>query len=195
MLAGAISLSACEEEKKDNNSNDPSGGGNISVPNNTVAAGSESASVNKYLLTKQPDLNAQGEEYISIFFYQDVLTNRDNTMLISLKEIPAASTTLTWQSGSYAVGNLGLDEFVVSNKVNGKNWYGEYTATGYATTGNMEVTVANGKITFAFEGINLGDNFIGASITERRACGGKVTLTLSELQNFNPQGTEGDLID
>lgn len=198
MLLGAIGLSACEDEKEEENNGgsggNGGGGGSVSVENNTVVAGSDKGTITKYSAYTAQDANSGGAEYIELYCYDTDILNSSYDMKINITQIPAASTTLTWQDGSNAPGAIGPNEFIVQVKVNDAWWYAPFTADGYDVTGDMQVTVNGDKITFAFEDITLADSFIVPSITERKACGGKVTLSLSELNGVASGSVDGDLM-
>jgi hypothetical protein len=195
LLAG-LSFSACEKDDDNKTPDDNNNGGNnsLSVANNTVVAGSKSANLNKAFLNIIQDINAGGTEVFTIYCYLDNATNRTNTLSIDLKKVPSSSTTLTWQSGSNALGEMTPSELHSIVKVDDEQWFGVYTANGYEASGNMDVTIKDGKITFAFEGIELGDDFISSRVSTKVKCGAKITMPLAELQDVTARGKEIDLI-
>ncbi len=200
MVGAALSLGACEEESNDDNSNTNNngggGGGSVSVENNTVVAGSDKGTVTKYAASIGQDVNTGGAEFIEIYCYDSNALSSTSGFRMNLHEIPAASTTLKWQSSGNAPGAIGPGEFIVQIKVDDQWWYAPFTSDGYDITGGeMQVTVNGDKITFAFEDTELADNLIMPNVTERRACGGKVTMLLSELQDLQNRPVENDLVD
>lgn len=198
LVAGLLlGMSSCEKDDKldddgNNNNNPPS---NSTLANNTIYAGSDSASLNLFTAYRAIDVNTN-QEYIDIFIYKDSPLNRENYLQIGLKEIPSVDKVLNWQSGASAPGALTPDEFVIFPKVNDKTWYGVYTTTGFETTGEMTAKIDSGKLILTYEDIELADNFISINVTERMKNSGKITFNLSDLQNLGTSpGTPASLVD
>ncbi len=184
LMLGMVGLSSCEKEDTTTDPTDPGNGGsgnNVTVTNNTIVADGVSANLNKGGAYKSNDANS-GKDYISIFFYQNTPTSSSTLLVVLDENLPTASGTLKWQNNGAAPGDIESDEFTVQPKVEGQNWYGIFVSDGYEATGNMEVTIAGGKITFAYQDIQLGDDFIQSRVTNRVKCGGKVTMNLADLQ-------------
>lgn len=179
-----LGLVACEKDDTttDDNTNTNNNNNNTSLTNNTLTVGSNTSALNLYNCYVATDVNTN-QDYYSFFIYKDDVLDRKQYISLALKEIPSASKTLDWQSGSSAPGALTADEFALQAKVNDEIWYGEYSVDGWATTGTMQAVVSNGKLTLWWENIELADNFITPNVTSREKCSGKLTFNLSDLQS------------
>lgn len=179
-----LGLVACEKDDTttDDNTNNNNNNNNTTITNNTLTVGSNTSSLNLYTAYLATDVNTN-LDYYTFFIYKDDVLDRKQYINLQLKEIPSASKTLDWQSGSSAPGDLTADQFALQAKVNDEIWYGEYTVDGWATTGTMQAVVSNGKLTLWWENIELADNFITPNVTSREKCSGKLTFNLSDLQS------------
>lgn len=184
-LLALVSLSACENEDSNDVNEDPNanGGSSSNLTNNTLVVGAQSSALNLYTVHQATDVNTN-KEYIEIYIFKDDLANRDNYLLMTLKEIPTSSKTLSWQSGSSAPGDLTADQFTLFPKLADQRWYGVYSSTGFETTGDMQATVNGSKLTLSFEDIELADNFISTNVNARENVSGKFTFNTSDLQNL-----------
>ncbi len=201
LMAAAVSFVSCEKDSEEttdtgnNNGNGNGGGETVQVDNNTVVAGSEKGSVVIYNAFTANDFNT-GNDYIDVFIYDDILV-RDYTWQIGLHEVPSRSTTLQWQSGSNAPGDLKSNEFYCNVKVNGESWYNPFTSEGYQETGEMVVTINGDKITFTLNEIELSDNYIVPNVTATKKCLAQATMNYTEFKaaaEGNDSGAGGDLI-
>lgn len=196
-IAAAFGLSSCEKDSTDTTEapNNGNNGCESSITNNTVIAGAESVTLNKYTAHIATDVNTN-KDHIDIFIFKDSPANRENYLQIFLHEIPAGSKTLTWISGSSNPGDIAADEFIPLPKVADQRWYGVYSSNGFETTGNMEANVNGSKLTLSFEDIELADNFISSDVNTRENLSAKVTFNISDLQNLEtgPRSIK-DLID
>lgn len=191
-----IGLSACEKDEDDTSTQDPNQNNpsNTELTNNTLIAGEQSASLNKFSIHRATDVNTN-KDYIDISVYKDnFATNRENYILFTLGEIPTASKTLQWQSSSNAPGDITADEFVIFPKVADKRWYGVYSSEAFTTTGELHAELENGKLTLWFEKIKLADNYISVNVNEEEEISGKFTFNLADLQNISDRPVEYDLV-
>lgn len=181
-----LGLVACEKDDTttDDNTNNNNNNNNPALTNNSISVGDASSTLNLYTAYLATDVNTNAD-YYTFFIYKDDVLDRKQYINLQLKEIPSASKTLSWQSGNSAPGALTADEFAMQVKVNDKDWYGEYSANGWATTGTMEAVVSNGKLTIWWENVELSDNFITPNVTERKNCSGKLTFNISDLQTVD----------
>lgn len=203
LMAAAVSFISCEKESDETtdtgnnngNGNGNGGGGTVQVDNNTVVAGSDKGSIALYGAYTANDFNT-GNDYIDVYIYDDIMV-RDYTWQIGLHEVPSSSTTLQWQSGSNAPGDLKSNEFYCNVTVNGESWYNPFTSEGYQETGEMVVTINGDKITFTLNEIELSDNYIVPNVTATKKCLAQATMNYTEFKaaaEGNDSGAGGDLI-
>lgn len=148
--------------------------------NNTIEIEGNVAAFDTYMVLKGVDVNSN-KEYYDFLFYADPYSGSSDYIRLLLTEIPAASKDLSWQSGSYAPGDLTANEFSFDVKVNGEQWWGEYAVDGWNTTGTMKAVVTGSKLTLWFNDIELGDSYLTSSITKKGNCSGKLTFDTSDL--------------
>lgn len=167
--------------------------GTAKATNNTIEIEGNVAAFNEYYVTRAVDVNSN-KEYYDFLFYTAPYSGTSEYMRFLLTELPTETKTLSWQSGSYAPGDLKANEFSFDIKVNGAQWWGEYAVDGWATTGTAQATVTGTKLTIWFNDIELGDSFLTSSITKRDKCSGKITFDMADITIAVYESTTGPLI-
>lgn len=187
VLGWALAMGACNDEESDNKDNF------VSIENNTVAVGNETATLTS--CSANYVSNPKGY-HIEIYCYDTDIRYSTSSLKLNVMEIPTGNTTLTWQTGSNIPEAIKANEFTAQVEVNDSVWFAGTTENGYDVMNEeMQVTLNNGKITFAFEGISLADNAILSNQTERRFCGGKITIPFSTLKYLRGGGVGAELVD
>ncbi|MEQ8238332.1 MAG: hypothetical protein RIA69_03925 [Cyclobacteriaceae bacterium] len=193
LLCIALFTFSCEESD-DEVTKDEDNTSSISVDKNTVIVGESSASLDIYTYFRGEDFNADGKTYLNIVALQGPFSANSPSISLFIKDMPASSTTLNWQTSSNAVGDLTASEFMLQVHDGNKRWYGEYGSPAYNTTGSLDVKIEGDVATFSFADIELGDKFLAGQSTETKKCSGSFSVTISEIDPTSGRGGEGNLV-
>ena len=164
-----------------------------SATNNTLEAGSKTSSFDTYNANYFNDVNT-GKNYYDLLIYADPYGWDSDYLQIHLGEIPSETKELSWQSSPSAPGDITADEFTVYIKVDGQQWWGEYSTTAWVTTGKMNATVNGDILTLSFSDLELGDSYLTASITERIKCNSKISINLNDIADVETAGVTASLV-
>ncbi len=166
-----------KDEENTEDSTNTGGGNTANLTNNVITDGSASVTLDKYTITYvEGEVNTGGDYYEIYAFAGETFASSNDYLRVFVDEIPSSANTYSWQAEGNSGGAIKADEFFIQAKIEGKTWYGVYTAEAWATSGSMETTVDGDKVTLAFSEIELSDNYISINVTETKKISGKITM-------------------